>query len=99
MSPPRGPSPDLETIARIVAIADPLERNAAIPPGYHALSEAGASNQQSPAENKRRLAKSKRKERKGETGKARAEGGARGRKKSAAASAPKTPAKRVRTSA
>ena len=39
-----------------------------------ALSEAGASNQQSPQENKRRLRKTKAKERRGETAQAEAEG-------------------------
>ena len=39
-----------------------------------ALSEAGASNQQSPRQNKRQLARSKRKERTGRTGQAQAEG-------------------------
>ncbi len=39
-----------------------------------ALSEAGASNQQSPAENKRHLRRGKEKERRGETGQAEAEG-------------------------
>lgn len=38
------------------------------------LSEAGASNQQSPAENKKRRAETKSRERKGQTGNARAEG-------------------------
>lgn len=40
-----------------------------------ALSEAGASNQQSPQENRRRLAKTKARERSGRTGQARREGG------------------------
>ena len=39
-----------------------------------ALTEAGASNQQSPAENKRHLRRAKEKERRGETGQAEAEG-------------------------
>lgn len=39
-----------------------------------ALSEAGASNQQSPKQNKRQLARSKRKERTGQTAQAQAEG-------------------------
>lgn len=39
------------------------------------LSEAGASNQQSPKENKQRLSKTKARERKAETGKGRAERG------------------------
>ena len=39
-----------------------------------ALSEAGASNQQSPAENKRRLRRTKEKERRGETAQAETEG-------------------------
>jgi hypothetical protein len=38
------------------------------------LSEAGASNQQSPRENRERLAKTKRRERKGETAEQRTEG-------------------------
>ncbi|WP_284694246.1 DUF6496 domain-containing protein [Rhodoplanes serenus] len=38
------------------------------------LSEAGASNRQSPAENRRKLTRTKRKERRGETGRAAAEG-------------------------
>jgi hypothetical protein len=59
-----------------------------------ALSEAGASNQQTPAENKRQLSRSKTKERKGETSQAEAEG-----KSSAKSSAkPKAPSHR-RTSA
>ena len=45
-----------------------------------ALSEAGASNRQSPEQNKRRLARTKAKERKGETARAEAEGGKRTRK-------------------
>lgn len=40
-----------------------------------ALSEAGASNRQSPAENERRLRRAKGKERRGETAQAAAEGG------------------------
>jgi hypothetical protein len=39
-----------------------------------ALSEAGASNQQSPGENRRRLARTKRKERRGQTAQQRKEG-------------------------
>jgi hypothetical protein len=39
-----------------------------------ALSEAGASNRQSPAENKRRLRRTKDKERRGETAQAETEG-------------------------
>ncbi len=39
-----------------------------------ALSEAGASNRQSPAENERRLRRTRAKERRGETGQAEAEG-------------------------
>jgi len=39
-----------------------------------ALSEAGASNRQSPGENKRRLRQTKAKERRGETGQAETEG-------------------------
>lgn len=39
-----------------------------------ALSEAGASNRQSPAENRKRLTRTKARERKGETGEAQAEG-------------------------
>ena len=39
-----------------------------------ALSEAGASNQQTPAENRKRLRQTKRKERQGRTAKAAAEG-------------------------
>jgi hypothetical protein len=39
-----------------------------------ALSEAGASNQQSPGENERHLRRSKAKERRGETAQAEAEG-------------------------
>lgn len=38
------------------------------------LSEAGASNRQSPAENRRKLKRTKRKERHGQTGRAEAEG-------------------------
>jgi hypothetical protein len=44
-----------------------------------ALSEAGASDQQSPKEKKERLRNTKAKERSGNTGKARPEGGSRGR--------------------
>jgi hypothetical protein len=39
-----------------------------------ALSEAGASNQQSPAQNRRALKRTEARERRGETGRARAEG-------------------------
>ncbi len=42
-----------------------------------ALSEAGASNEQTPAENERRLRRTKAKERRGETAQAEAEGPAR----------------------
>jgi hypothetical protein len=45
-----------------------------------ALSEAGASNQQSPAENKRRLRTTKRKERSGQTAQAEKEGARRARR-------------------
>ena len=45
-----------------------------------ALSEAGASNQQSPSENKRRFSRTKAKERRGETAQAEAEGGKTRRK-------------------
>ncbi|MBV9750730.1 MAG: hypothetical protein JO157_18140 [Acetobacteraceae bacterium] len=41
-----------------------------------ALHEAGSSNQQSPAENKRALARTKQRERRGQTARARTEGGA-----------------------
>ena len=44
-----------------------------------ALSEAGASNQQSPEENGERLSQTKSKERRGETAQAEAEGARRGR--------------------
>ena len=43
-----------------------------------ALSEAGASNQQSPKQNKRQLARTKRKERTGQTAQAQTEGRKRG---------------------
>ncbi|MGO9421732.1 DUF6496 domain-containing protein [Roseiarcus sp.] len=43
-----------------------------------ALSEAGASNQQSPAENERHLRRTKKKEARGETAQAKAEGPRRG---------------------
>lgn len=43
-----------------------------------ALSEAGASNRQSPSENRRRLRDTKRKERAGKTAQARSEGRRRG---------------------
>jgi hypothetical protein len=45
-----------------------------------ALSEAGASNQQSPAENKRRMRTTKRKERSGQTAQAEKEGARRARR-------------------
>jgi hypothetical protein len=61
-----------------------------------ALSEAGASNQQSPKENKRRLRKTKAKERAGKTGKARAEGGSRGRTSAKGGSGGKTRAELYR---
>jgi hypothetical protein len=44
-----------------------------------ALSEAGASDRQSPKENEQHLRRTKAKERAGKTGKARADGGSRGR--------------------
>ncbi len=49
-----------------------------------ALSEAGASNQQSPAENKRHLSRRKDKERRGETAQAEVEGGPRRRRRRSA---------------
>ena len=48
-----------------------------------ALSEAGASNQQSPGENKRRLRRTKEKEARGETAQAETEGRSAPRKRSA----------------
>jgi hypothetical protein len=45
-----------------------------------ALSEAGASNRQSPAKNRQRLSQTKRKERAGRTGQAAAEGRSRRRR-------------------
>ena len=46
-----------------------------------ALSEAGASNQQTPKENKERLRRTKAKERRGETAQAETEGKAPGRRR------------------